>query len=60
MQDQQQQQQSWTNAVLGSILIPRMNGTTRTMTIDDDVDDDEDASASINAIDALVGKFRFI
>ena len=57
---QDQQQQSWTNSVLGSILIPRMNGTTRTMTIDDDVDDDEDASASINAIDALVGKFRFI
>lgn len=58
MQDQQQSQ-SWTNTVLGSMLVPRMNAPTTNMAIVDE-DDDEDPSASMNAIDALVGKLRFI
>ena len=59
MQDPQQQAsvQAWSNPVLSSMLVQRINETTSTMSIVDDDDDDEDPSASI---DALVGKFRSI
>lgn len=51
-----QQTQAWSNPVLSSMLVQRINETGPNMSGVDD-DDDEDPSASI---DALVGKFRTI
>jgi hypothetical protein len=50
IQEQQQQQQQWSNPVLSPLLVKRMNENAASMSMDDD----EDPSASI---DALVGKF---
>jgi hypothetical protein len=49
---EQQQQQQWSNPVLSPLMVKRMNENAASMSIDDD---DEDPSASI---DALVGMLK--
>lgn len=54
IQEQPQQQPQWSNPVLSSLMNKRMNENPGSISMDDD--DDEDPSASI---DALVGKLFF-
>jgi hypothetical protein len=51
IQEQQQQQQQWSNPVLSPLMVKRMNEGGNVVT-SMHIDDDEDPSASI---DALVG-----